>query len=97
MSRANTVAILKAKPGREADLEALLLSMCRASRNEPGNLRWDIWRDRDDAERFILDELYVDTDAVQAHRATPHFQAYLARIGDLADRIAVVGEPVDVA
>lgn len=97
MHRANTVAILKAKPGREADLEALLLSMCRASRREPGNLRWDVWRDRDDAGRFVLDELYIDPDAVQAHRATPHFQAYLARVGELADRLAVVGQPVDVA
>ena len=37
------------------------------------------------------------TAAIAAHRATPHFQDYLARIGDLAERSAFVLEPVEVA
>ena len=41
-----------------------------------------------------LDELYVDADAVTAHRATPHFQNYLSQIGDLAERAAFVLNPV---
>jgi quinol monooxygenase YgiN len=45
----------------------------------------------------VLDELYTDTGAVASHRATPHFQNYLARIGDLAERTAVVLQAVDVA
>lgn len=94
--QANTVAILTAKPGMAADLETLLRELASASRAEPGNLRWDIWRDRDDPARFILDELYVDDAAVQAHRATAHFQNYLARIPALADRLSVVGHAVDV-
>ena len=35
-----------------------------------------------------------DADAVAAHRATPHFQNYLSRIGDLAERTALVLNPV---
>ena len=45
----------------------------------------------------MLDELYADDAAIAAHRASPHFQDYLARINDLAERTAVVLDPVSVA
>ena len=91
------VAVLAAKPGRETELEALLKSMAAESRAEAGNLRYDLWRDADQPNRFVLDELYKDNDAVAFHRASPHFQAYLKRIGDLADRMPMVLTPEDVA
>lgn len=94
---AKITAILTARPGRTDELKALLLGMAPACRAEPGNLRWDVWRDQADADRFVLDELYVDTAAVAAHRETPHFKAYLAVIGDLAERTSMVSEPVDLA
>lgn len=89
-------AILTAKPGQAPALEALLKGMTGPSRAEPGNLRYDLWRDQDDPNRFVLDELYADSGAVQAHRQTPHFKTYLSLIGDLADRVAVVSRGVDV-
>ena len=92
------VAVLVAKEKREADLEALLRGMASSSRAEPGNLRYDLWRDADQPDRFVLDELYKDADALAFHRATPHFQAYLTRIGDLAaTRTPMVLHPEDVA
>jgi quinol monooxygenase YgiN len=96
-SNVKVVAILSAKSGREDELEALLRGMTAPSRAESGNLRYDLWRDIDDRAKFILDELYTDVDAVASHRQTPHFQNYLARIGDLAERTAVVVQGVDVA
>jgi quinol monooxygenase YgiN len=93
---AKITAILTARPGKTDDLQALLLGMAPACRAEPGNLRWDVWRDQANADRFVLDELYVDNAAVAAHRETPHFKAYLARIGDLAERTSMVCEPVDL-
>lgn len=90
-------AILAARPGKAAELEALLRGMVPACRAEPGNLRWDIWRDQSVPTRFVLDELYTDNDAVAAHRATPHFNTYLSRINDLAERTALVLEPAQVA
>ncbi|MET0274386.1 MAG: putative quinol monooxygenase [Phenylobacterium sp.] len=94
---AKIVAVLTARPGKAAELEALLRDLGHDARAEPGNVRWDIWRDREDPGRFVLDELYRDDDAVAAHRAAPHFQAYLARIAGLAERLSIVGHPVDVA
>jgi quinol monooxygenase YgiN len=91
------VAILTARAGKAQALQALLAGMVAPSRAEPGNLRWDIWQDQADAARFVLDELYVDNAAVAAHRQTPHFQDYFARINDLAERTALVADPVEVA
>lgn len=97
MATVKIMAMLRARPGRTDDLAALLDGMLGPSRAEQGNLRYDLWRDRDDADVFALDELYVDFDAVTAHRATPHFQRYLAAINELAERSAVVLDPVAIA
>jgi quinol monooxygenase YgiN len=91
------VAILSAKAGSEDELHTLLRGMTAPSRAEPGNLRYDLWQDVDNRGRFVLDELYQDSDAVASHRATQHFQHYLSRIGELAERTAVVVQAVDVA
>lgn len=90
------VAVLAARPGKTRELEALVLGMVAASRAEPGNLRWDVWQDRTVAGRFVLDELYKDDAAVAAHRETPHFKDYLARVNDLAERTALLLDAVEV-
>ena len=97
MNQRKITAILKARAGKAGQLESLLRQLAVASRLEPGNLRWDIWQDQADAGTFVLDELYADDAAVLAHRATPHFQAYLASINDLAERTPIVSRPLDVA
>ena len=95
-SHMKTTALLRARPGKVGELITLLRALASHSRTEPGNLRWDLWQDQQDETTFIIDELYKDIDAVQAHRATPHFQNYASRINELATRTAVTSRPVDV-
>ena len=95
-SPSKITAILTARPGKSAELRALLLSMAPQCRAEPGNLRWDVWSDVSNEDRYVLDELYRDVAAVEAHRDSPHYQIYLAKVPELADRIAVVSEAVEV-
>ena len=95
-THAKTTAFLKAKPGKTDELERLLRNLAAPSRSEPGNLRWDLWRDLNDATTFVIDELYKDAASVEAHRATPHYKDYASKIGDLATRTAVTAGPVDV-
>jgi quinol monooxygenase YgiN len=91
------MAVLTARPGKAEDLRALLDGMLAPSRAEPGNLRYDLWQDQADPARFVLDELYAGSEAVAAHRATPHFQSYLSAVNDLAERSALVLDPAAVA
>jgi quinol monooxygenase YgiN len=96
-NRVKTVAIFVARPGREEELRSVLDAMIGPSRAEPGNLRYDLWRDQEDPARMVLDELYADVNAVAAHRASPHFRNYASVINDLAERTAVTLDPAAVA
>ncbi|WP_025291084.1 putative quinol monooxygenase [Sphingomonas sanxanigenens] len=89
-------ATLTALPDRAGALQALLTDMAPHCRAEPGNLRWDVWQDQAQPGRYVLDELYVDGDAVAAHRQSPHYLHYLSRVPDLAERTALVCDPVAV-
>ena len=95
-SPAKITGILVARPGKAEELRTLLVGMAPQSRAEPGNLRWDIWQDQSQPDRIVLDELYVDDNAVVAHHQTPHYKDYLSRIPDLADRTALVLTPIAV-
>lgn len=95
--RVKILAVLMARAGRAEELFELLFRIRPHCRAEPGNLRWDIWQDQVEFGRFALDELYRDAAAVAAHRATPHFQDYVDRIGDLADRTVITLTPLAVA
>ena len=96
-ARVKTIAILVARRGRVTELGALLDGMVVPSRAEPGNLEYNLWLDHADAARFVLEELYTDEAAVAAHRATPHFENYLSRINDLAERTVMMLDPLEVA
>jgi quinol monooxygenase YgiN len=65
---------------REEVLE-LLRQVASASRQEPGNIAFDIFQSVDDPARIVLLERYASRDAFAAHRETDHFHdMVLARI-----------------
>ncbi|HSY20364.1 MAG TPA: putative quinol monooxygenase [Candidatus Acidoferrales bacterium] len=59
----------------EAFMAATRLN-ARASRLEPGVLRFDVLQQADDPTRFVLVEIYRDAAAQAAHRETPHYFAW---------------------
>ncbi len=91
------IGILTALPGKAEELQALLLDTQAASRAEPGNLRWDIWRDQAGLDSFVLDELYASQDDVAAHFGTQHFKNYVVKAKDLAERTPLILNPVNVS
>jgi quinol monooxygenase YgiN len=97
LRRAKIVAVLTARSEKMEQLRTLLEDLVEASRAEPGNLAYDLWQDTSDPARFVLDELYVSAEAVIEHRSTPHFQAYLTKVNDLAERMSLTLDPVLVA
>ena len=46
------------------------------SRKEPGNVRFDVLQSADDPTKFTLYEVFVDEDAVAAHKATEHYHVW---------------------
>ena len=62
-----------------ADMEAELRRMVEASRREPGNLRYDLYRIAEGPASFHLFETYDGPAALDAHRGSEHYQAYRAK------------------
>lgn len=76
-------AVITPKPEFAAQVEQELRNMVSASRQEPGNLRYDLLQeDAGGLIRFHIQERYRDMAAVQAHRDSAHYQAYRARAAD---------------
>jgi quinol monooxygenase YgiN len=69
--------------GREAEAEGHLRALTSATRQEPGCRSYDVFRAKDDARAFFIFERYDDEAALDAHRASPHFERH-AKHGLLA-------------
>jgi len=60
-------------PGKEAEfIEATRLNHL-STRQEPGNLRFDVLRREDDPTVFFLYEAYRSAEAFQTHQKTEHY------------------------
>jgi quinol monooxygenase YgiN len=83
------IAQYQARAGEADRVEAALRNMVAPTRAEPGNRDYQVFRDPSDPSRFVLFERYADSDAFEAHRATPHFGTWLAGVvlPALADRV----------
>lgn len=59
--------------GHAEDFAAASLENARATRREPGNLRFDVLRRLDDPRRFTFYEVYRSADDFAAHQQTAHY------------------------
>jgi len=64
------------KPGDVAAFEAATIANATASLAEPGVARFDVVRDKSDATRFVLVEVYYDEAGAAAHKETAHYAAW---------------------
>jgi quinol monooxygenase YgiN len=90
------MVVWTAKPGHEAEVEALLTELQEHTRDEPGCLEYFAHRTEDPAV-FVLYEQFADRAAFDAHRATEHFQRLVEQrgLGLLAeDRKITFAEPL---
>lgn len=65
----------------DAFIEAILAN-ARGTRQEPGNLRFDISQANDDADQFLLYEVYTNEAAFHAHQQTEHYKTWKATVAD---------------
>ena len=79
------VAQVRAKPGREDEFRALTLKLVSQVRAEPNNLLYFLHEDREAPGHFVFYEIFASKADFDAHNATPHVQAWFARVPELAD------------
>jgi len=79
------VARVQAKPGKEQALREATLPLIAKVRAEPRNLVYFLQEDREKPGHFIFYEIFATQADFEAHNATPHVQAWFARLPELAD------------
>jgi len=59
-----------------AEIESILHELTKASRAEPGCASYNTHFVEDDADMVVIYEQYRDEAALEAHRATQHFERF---------------------
>jgi quinol monooxygenase YgiN len=76
-------AFAQARPGKEKELEEALLTLLAHTRQETGCINYDLHRHLDQPGEFAFYENWVDKEALEQHRASPHVTAFRAKAGEL--------------
>lgn len=84
------IAFVKSKPGKEKELEELLLKLVASTRQEAGCLNYDLHRHLDKPSYFAFYENWVNMAALEQHRTTAHIKEFRAKAGEL------MAEPLQV-
>lgn len=79
MSESIIVVGLKAKAGKEDELRRDLSALVSPSRNEQGNIRYDLFEDLDEPGRFVFVEEWSSSENRNRHHEHgPHIQHFHA-------------------
>lgn len=78
-----TIVQIKVKPESVEAFKAATMKNARASRQEPGVLRFDMCQQADDPSRFVLYEAYTDVQAVGAHKETSHYKVWRDTVAEM--------------
>jgi quinol monooxygenase YgiN len=76
---------IKAKAGKEKDLEAAFAPCIAATKKEPGCLAYELNRDPDDPTTYVMFEKFKNVAALEAHLKLEHTTKLLKAIEALAD------------
>jgi quinol monooxygenase YgiN/predicted GNAT family acetyltransferase len=85
MSELQVIAHYTVTFGNELEVASLLHQFVDATRAEPGTLSSAVYRQLDDERDLVLLERYASLEALNAHRATAHYQDLL--LGQVVPRL----------
>jgi len=79
------LARVRAKAGQESRLRQELLALVAPTRAEKGCINYDLHQSQTDPAVFVFYENWTSQAALDAHTQSPHLQAYLKLIPEIAD------------
>jgi (4S)-4-hydroxy-5-phosphonooxypentane-2,3-dione isomerase len=82
---------LYVKPEYVDAFKAATIQNGNESRQESGNLRFELLEDSTNPTRFMLTEIYLDEAAMNVHFNSPHFQEWRAAV---AGHFVADGQPI---
>ncbi len=78
------IARLKVKTDKIEELKTAALAIVADSRNEAGNINYDIHQSIEDETVFFWHETWVNKAAIDEHFTTPFFQAFFKVVEQIA-------------
>jgi quinol monooxygenase YgiN len=78
------VAEVRAKPGKEAQLRAITLTLVARVRAEPNNILYFLHEDRESPGHFVFYEIFATKADFDAHNGTAHVQQWFKQLPELA-------------
>jgi quinol monooxygenase YgiN len=85
-----TVAIAKAKPGKEAELEKLISELVKSTHQETGCLTYRFHKSLTNPNVFIAFEKWATKEALDSHLQTPHVGKALQKKEELMESIEII-------
>jgi len=79
------IAKMKAKQGKEQELETALKDMVEKVKTEEGTLAYTLHRSMNDGTVFVLYEKYTDPETFGKHSETAHFKELMGITAPLLD------------
>jgi quinol monooxygenase YgiN len=83
------VATIRAKPGKEAEVQALLQGLSSPTHQEPGCHLYALHRSLEDPRKFVFVEKWAGEAELSAHLNSPHIVSAMVRQEDLLDSIDI--------
>jgi len=83
MARLTVVAIMRARAGKEQELEDFLTALVGHTRREAGCLNYDLHRQQDDPSVYVMYENWVDRAALDMHLQMPYMREFATALPDL--------------
>ena len=77
-----TSVLVSVKPEFIDDFIKITVKNHLASRNEPGNMRFDVLQNRENPTSFLLYEAYESDEASAAHKHTDHYLTWKKEVAD---------------
>ena len=74
------------KPGMEGQFIEATRQNHLGTREEPGNLRFDVLQKEDEPTRFFLYEAYRETEDFVRHQQTPHYFKWKETVAGMLDK-----------
>lgn len=77
------IATAKAKPGREKELERALREVARPTREQPGSVRFSLYRSQEVPAIIVGIERWRSKEDHERHLQGPHFKKLAAAMGEI--------------
>ncbi len=79
------LVFLRAQAGKAAELEEVLKQLARESRNEPGNIVYELHQSASDGDEYFLYGIWRSQKDLEAHMKAAGIQAFLEKESEIVN------------